>query len=58
MSFRKALVSKERLNELHAQDRVKGLTDDQLQQLYVYHVDCEFSDLQLACHSYVLLKPF
>lgn len=35
----KALVSKERLNELHAQDRVKGLTDDQLQQLYVYHVD-------------------
>lgn len=36
-------MSKERLAELHAADKARGLTEDQLQQLYVYFTDCERS---------------
>ena len=46
----KGLVSKERLGELHAQDRARGLSEEQVQQLYVYHIDCELQAWPgLAC---------
>ena len=48
----KALVTKDRLAELHAGDRARGLTEEQLQQLYVFHIDCECAPV-----SSLLLLP-
>ena len=45
----KALTSREKLGEGHAKDRAKGLTPDQLQQLYVYFIDCECPALCWEC---------
>jgi hypothetical protein len=47
-------VTRERLGELHAQDKAKGLSEDQLQQLYVYHMDCK-EEAHLPLPACVLL---
>lgn len=41
LACRKLLLPKERLLECHAKDRAKGLSNDQIQQLLVYNVNCK-----------------